>query len=66
MDPLDAILHHDPLTREDLVLLLGLRQPADVARLRARAQAVTRAQVGDAVFYRGLIELSNICACDCH
>ncbi len=66
MDPLGIILHKDRLTRDDLVLLLGLRGPADTARLRARAVDVMRAQVGDAVFYRGIIELSNICACDCN
>ena len=66
MDPLGTILHKDRLNREDLVLLLGLRTPSDTARLRARAVDVMRAQVGDSVFYRGIIELSNICACDCN
>ena len=66
MDPLGTILHKEHLTREDLVLLLGLRAPADTARLRTRALDVMRAKVGDSVFYRGIIELSNICACDCN
>jgi len=66
MDPLGTILHKDRLNREDLVLLLGLRGPAETARLRARAVDVMRAEVGDSVFYRGIIELSNICACDCN
>jgi biotin synthase len=66
MDPLGTILHKDRLTREDLVLLLGLRGPAETARLRARAVDVMRAEVGDSVFYRGIIELSNVCACDCN
>jgi biotin synthase len=66
MDPLGTILHKDCLTREDLVLLLGLRGPVETARLRARAVDVMRAEVGDSVFYRGIIELSNVCACDCN
>jgi biotin synthase len=66
MEPLDTILHKEHLTREDLVLLLGLRTPADTARLRTRALDVMRAKVGDSVFYRGIIELSNVCACDCN
>jgi len=66
MDPLGALLHKENLTREDLVLLLGLQRPADTARLRTRALDVMRAQVGDSVFYRGIVELSNVCACDCN
>jgi len=66
MDQLGTVLYKETLNREDLVLLLGLRRPADVARLRARALDVMRAEVGDSVFYRGIIELSNVCACDCN
>jgi len=66
MNPLSAILHKETLDRDDLVLLLGLRDPVETACLRARALEVMRAQVGDAVFYRGIIELSNVCACDCN
>jgi biotin synthase len=66
MDHLSSVLHRQQLTRDDLVLLLGLRDPLDTARLQARALDVMRAEVGDSVFYRGLIELSNICACDCN
>ncbi|MDR3671377.1 MAG: [FeFe] hydrogenase H-cluster radical SAM maturase HydE [Holophaga sp.] len=66
MDQLGTVLQKDRLAREDLVLLLGLRDPVDTARLRARALEVMRAQVGTAVYYRGIIELSNVCACDCN
>jgi biotin synthase len=63
---LSAILHSEHLAHEDLVFLLGLDQPRDVARLRARANEVLNAQVGPAVHYRGLIECSNLCASDCY
>jgi len=64
-DRLGLLLQQSTFRREDLVFLLGLKRPADVARLRTRALDVMRACVGDEVYYRGLIELSNICACDC-
>jgi len=66
MDQLGNLLYKENLDRDDLVRLLALRGPADVARLRSRALEVMRAEVGDSVYYRGLIELSNVCACDCN
>jgi biotin synthase len=65
MDRLGTLLRQEELSQEDLVFLLGLSRPSDTARLRERALAVMRAQVGNDVYYRGIIELSNLCACDC-
>ena len=64
-DRLGRVLHQTSFSREDLVFLLGLTRPAEVARLRTRALDVMRVHVGDDVYYRGIIELSNVCACDC-
>jgi biotin synthase len=66
MDALGAVLAKTQFTREDLVLMLGLLDPVDTARLRGRALEVMRAEVGESVFYRGIVELSNVCACDCN
>lgn len=63
---LSAILHREAFTQEELVFLLGLRDPVDVARLRARANEVLNATLGSAVYYRGIIEFSNVCASDCY
>lgn len=63
---LSALLHRETFTQEELVFLLGLRDPLDVARLRARANEVLNATLGSAVYYRGIIEFSNICASDCY
>lgn len=65
-DPLAHILRHGTFSHEDLVFLLGLRDPVDVARLRARANEVLNATLGSAVYYRGIIEFSNVCASDCY
>ena len=37
-----------------------------MARLRARANEVLNRSLGPKVFYRGIIEFSNVCASDCH
>lgn len=63
---LSAILHREAFTQEELVFLLGLRDPVDVARLRSRANEVLNATLGSAVYYRGIIEFSNVCASDCY
>ena len=65
IDLLGPILSQSAFSRDDLVHLLGLRRPADVARLQTRALDVMRTHVGNNVYYRGIIELSNVCACDC-
>nr|WP_320131372.1 [FeFe] hydrogenase H-cluster radical SAM maturase HydE [uncultured Holophaga sp.] len=65
-DTLGPLLHKSSFTRENLVRLLGLSSPRDTARLRARANEVLNAHLGPAVYYRGIIELSNVCALDCH
>lgn len=64
-DRLGRILRQEAFSDGELVHLLGLRRLAEVARLRTRALDVMRAHVGDDVYYRGIIELSNVCACDC-
>ncbi len=63
---LDILL--DPshqLTRPDLLYLLNLTVKEDVQRLFDRAYRVKMEHVGNKVYFRGLIELSNICKKDC-
>lgn len=63
--PLSELLCQSSFSEADLVQLLGLTEPRELALLRTRAVEVMAAQVGTSVYYRGLIELSNVCACDC-
>lgn len=65
MEPLNELLKRGEFTRTELVRLLALDTPRELALLRARANEVMRAHVGDAVYYRGIIEFSNLCASDC-
>ena len=55
----------ESLSREDLVKILGARDPADVEAVRAEAERVLLENCGDGVYLRGLVEASNACACDC-
>lgn len=52
--------------REELIRLLSLTDPLEIEALYKRAYAIKEQFVGTTVFYRGLIELSNICAKDCY
>jgi biotin synthase len=63
---LTSLLLQDHFSHEDLVRLLALSAPTDVARLRIRANEVLAAHLGTRVYYRGIIEFSNVCASDCY
>lgn len=60
-----TVLSHETLSDEDIVYLLGLRDPEDCALLQQAAFEMTTAKMGNHVYYRGLIEVSNICTASC-
>jgi len=53
------------LSREEIAALLSLREPSEVERLFQAADRVRKAQVGDEIFLRGIIEFSNHCRNNC-
>ena len=53
------------LTRDNLIYLLGLRERAAMEKLFDRAYEVKLQYVGRKVYFRGIIEFSNICSKDC-
>ncbi len=63
---LARILEQDVLTRRDRVTLLDLSDPAEEALLFRRAYEIKRQQVGARVYFRGLLELSNVCIKNCY
>ena len=65
MTVLDKILKKDEFTKKDLVTLLSLTDPDEIERLFKAAYQVKLKHVGNTVWLRGLIELSNICTKDC-
>ena len=66
MSVLDSILTKEEFSKDDLVTLLSLKDPADIEKLFKAAYQVKLKHVGNTVWLRGLIELSNICTKDCY
>lgn len=53
------------MNRTDIIQILSLTDPQALQELYARAYAVKKQHVGTTVYFRGIIELSNICTKDC-
>lgn len=64
MKTFQEILLQNDFSRDDLVTLL-LAEGEERQQLFHRAQSVKRQTVGNKVYFRGLVEFSNICAKDC-
>jgi biotin synthase len=60
-----GIINKEFFTKEDIVSLLALRGE-DARVLHEKALQVKAEQVGRKVWFRGLIEYSNICSKDCY
>ena len=54
------------LTIAELETLLSLTSRGAINTLRRKAYDTTLAYCGRAVYFRGIIEFSNICRCDCY
>lgn len=55
----------ETLEKNDLHFLLTLQNDEDIRLLISKAYEVKLKNVGKKVFYRGLVEMSNICVKDC-
>jgi biotin synthase len=64
MQHIDKILHKPVLSLDDIVYLLDLKG-AEKIRLFEQAAKVKEEHVGNRVYFRGLIEFSNICLKNC-
>lgn len=62
---LNKILEKETLEKEDLIAMLSARGE-DRKLLFEKAVAVKQKYVGNKVYFRGLIEFSNICSKDCY
>ncbi|MDY0039064.1 MAG: [FeFe] hydrogenase H-cluster radical SAM maturase HydE [Desulforhabdus sp.] len=60
-----AILRQQAFSEPDIAALLSATQPEDVALIQRKAESVLLEHCGPAVYFRGLIEFSNICSCNC-
>ena len=63
---LEKIDQEQTLERQEMAYLLALRDPDEVKALHERAYRVKEQHVGKTAYFRGIVELSNICAKDCY
>lgn len=62
---IDDVLSKEAFSREEIIYLLSLSSKEDKEKLANKAIAVKREFLGNVVYFRGLIEFSNICDKDC-
>jgi len=60
------ILEKEELSKEDIIALLSITEPSDINLLRKKAFSTLKKYCGEKVYYRGLIEFSNVCDNDCY
>lgn len=61
---IDKILNKTTLDRDDIIFLLNLN-PNDSTKLFEKSIEIKNKNIGNKVYFRGLIEFSNICEKDC-
>ncbi|MDA3810320.1 MAG: [FeFe] hydrogenase H-cluster radical SAM maturase HydE [Spirochaetaceae bacterium] len=66
MTELKELLYKNEYTASDIENLLFLSEKEDIRLLQNRANEVLNQYVGDSVYYRGIVEFSNICFLDCY
>ncbi len=62
--PFDQLINQATFSREDLIRMLSADEH-DSAMLFARSSEVRDAHIGRTVYFRGLIEISNVCRKNC-
>jgi len=62
---LDQILNKIVLNRDEIVLLLSLKDKKAIEKLYTYADEIRQKYCGDKVYLRGIIEFSNYCDQDC-
>ncbi|PIE31310.1 [FeFe] hydrogenase H-cluster radical SAM maturase HydE [candidate division KSB3 bacterium] len=63
---LEKVERQEELQRDDLSTLLSLNEKTDIENLYQAAYAMKDRTVGTTVYFRGIIELSNVCEKDCY
>lgn len=64
MPDIKKILNKNFLEKDDIITLLSLKKP-DSDELFEKSKEIKQQYIGNKVFFRGLIEFSNICRKDC-
>jgi len=66
MEKTEQLLHKNTFDKSDIVHLLSLSEPAERALLQKAAFATATTFLGNNVYYRGIVEFSNICTLNCY
>ena len=61
-----ALTAQESFSHADLVAILSATAHADMKIIQLAAEKVLLENCGNGVYYRGLIEASNACSCDCN
>lgn len=59
------ILKKDSLTKDDLIYLMKVEEPQELQSIFDKAYEIKKTEIGQKVYYRGLIEFSNYCVKNC-
>jgi len=59
------IIKKSELGRQDIIDLLSIKDPDSMEILRKSAEDLLLSLRGNKVYFRGLVEFSNVCTCDC-
>jgi biotin synthase len=62
----EVLANERALSREDIIFLLSLSEKEDLEDLYEAAYAVKTRYVGKKVYFRGIIEFSNVCRKNCY
>jgi biotin synthase len=65
MKQLENILRQDTFSKQDIVALLSSKDPVIQETLYKKAYEIKKQNVGTNVYFRGLVEFSNICSKNC-
>lgn len=60
------LVRQSEFSKDDIVTLLSVEDAEESKVLQQAAHDMLLSRRGDKVYYRGLIEFSNMCVCDCH
>ena len=65
MAGITEILNKNDLFRDDLITLLQI-EGTEKSELFSKANEIKIKEIGNYVYFRGLVEFSNICSKDCY
>lgn len=60
------ILEKDSLTKDDLIYLMKVEDEAELKAIYEKAYEIKKVEIGQKVYYRGLIEFGNYCVKNCY